>query len=200
MSNYRMNTWEDIMNGRQYVPHVFEIGKRFPVERYCVLGDHYHAVPTETSFDVVVSISDLTQDEITSFADLELTVDLFEFEDVPFIVLNFSDALKIEVSMNVLKIKAEYREYWLNEPNNTVHLYLLEGTDATLQALRTENMPIVEAVKTICANQLTKTIEEVDNVIRVVDSNVHINQMIENSHYRWTHQAPRINCDSIFEI
>lgn len=152
----------------------FVLGEKFPLEGYNSLGDHANIALQESSFDIVISLTGLSDAEIEAIGDDEFDVYVAATDMVPFIVLKFGSTFKVDLTLNILKMKEEFMDSWFKSPNETVRLFLLEGGDGTLKCIRTFRFEHMKDIKYVCRKQLNATKMEIDNHIKSIYNQVNI--------------------------
>ena len=156
----------------------FTIGEVFPWSEYVYPGDHVTPDLNMGGFDVVASFADLTPQEDQAFSTSEIKLSIFEYGNIPFILMNYDDVVRLQFSINIQKMKKGFRETWVrDEKNSLVRVYLLESNDGTLRGIRSFEMKMMTVLKRILSKQLSMTREEIDNRIRYAESLFDVRQM-----------------------
>ena len=158
---------------------VLAIGEKFPWKGYNDLGDHVSVALNEASFDIVISMSNLSEQELSAIGVEQFEVFVAASEVVPFIVLKFGDVFKVDVTINIHKMDELFRELWFNSDNDSVRIFLLEGSNATLKCIRTFSFDQMESIRNVCKKQLTTTKENVDSEIDMIYQQVSLEQIME---------------------
>ena len=168
----------------------FVIGKVFPWKEYVYPGDHITPDINMSGFDVVASFTDLTEKEAQAFSSSEIKVSVFEYLGLPFIIFNYDDVVRLQFSINIQKMKDWARETWVNDKENGfVCVFLLESNDGTLKGIRHFELKMMPVLKRIISTQLQMTREDIDGLIRVVESQFDVPQMEVMAQY--TEIVPR---------
>lgn len=142
----------------------FQVGKRFPLEKYIGLGDLTISVFNTASFDIVVSFVDPSPEEIELFRKGELEIGFFNYKDIPFIYLDFRK-YSVDVSLNINKLNEKDMDAWLNAEGNTIHLYLIDGNMGILKAQRMLGLNFMEDIRDTLEKQTELTQKETDALI-----------------------------------
>ena len=158
---------------------VYEIGEKFPMEGYNSLGDHISVALNSSSFDVVISLTGLSEQEIKAIEDDEFEVYIAATKLVPFIILKFGDVFKTDMTINIKKMNPNILNIWFESNVDTVNIFLLEGNDATLQCIRPFKFEHMDILKSICKKQLKNTMEEIDSHINAVYQEYSIDEIIQ---------------------
>ena len=148
----------------------YEIGERFPHEKYLNRGEIMAALPVGQFFDALCCISKPTSKEIATFKQGKLTVSLFERYNVPFIIFDFGGGFSFDVSLDATKVVKEAPD-WMTEPANAVNMFLVDANAGILKAMRTIGLPkmFCEKLRDIITKQLTRESEtSVDSDIRAI--------------------------------
>lgn len=157
----------------------YVLGEKFPLEGYNQLGDHISVALNENSFDVVISLSDLSEQEERAIGDKEFEVFVIAVNYIPFIIMKFGDVFKADMTINVQKTNPDFQNIWFNSDIETVKIFLLEGNDATLKCIRTITFENMDFVKSICKKQLKLSKTDIDEYINYVYQQVSIEQMMQ---------------------
>ena len=158
---------------------VYEIGEKFPMEGYNSLGDHISVALNSSSFDVVISLTGLSEQEIKAIEDDEFEVYIAATKLVPFIILKFGDVFKTDMTINIKKMNPNILNIWFESNVDTVNIFLLEGNDATLQCIRPFKFEHMDILKSICKKQLKNTMEEIDSHINAVYQDYSIDEIMQ---------------------
>lgn len=143
---------------------IFEVGKPFPWKKYIGLGDTTVAVFNNASFDVVISLVEPTPEEIKLFRKGNLKTGLFNYKNVPFLYLDFSN-YSVDVSLNINKLNDVEIDDWLNADANVINLFLIDGNTGILHAQRTISINFMEDIRDILEVQTQLNKEETDLLI-----------------------------------
>lgn len=143
----------------------YRVGEKFPLKNYVDRGEITVAVVNDVLFDIVVSLGGITAEEKKAFRKGPVTLSLFRYKDVPFIVVDFGKGFSFNVSINVTKLTEEQQAQWFNEPGNIVNLFLINAHTGVLEAMRTFGINFAEELKDICEVQSEHTPAYVQNII-----------------------------------
>ena len=160
---------------------VYEIGEKFPMEGYNSLGDHISVALNSSSFDVVISLTGLSEQEKKAIKDDEFEVYIAATKLVPFIILKFGDVFKTDMTINIKKMNPNILNIWFESNVDTVNIFLLEGNDATLQCIRPFKFEHMDILKSICKKQLKNTMEEIDSHINAVYQEYSIDEIMQDA-------------------
>lgn len=161
----------------------FAIGEPFSWKEYAYRGDHINPVLNEEGFDVVVSLTNINQDEYNAFCNADVTIALYKSELAPLFAISFEGKLYVDFSLNILKMKEIYRKLWMSSKENeaAIRLFLLEGETSKLRAIRYLVFDDMQYLRKICMPQVGKSIREVDNAIKDVTNLFGIMDIIRNA-------------------
>ena len=172
----------------------FTLGEPFPKGFQIVPGDYSRAMMSEESFDIVISLSDLTKEEKTAILNGVIHVALYFYGCVPFVVLNFGGIFKCDVSLNVMKMRSTWlRAGWCQSDSTTVRLFLLEGTSTVVRGIRFVEMQGMDMIREAGEEQLSYSVEEVDEVIQNAMATVSLERMIDEADVRFDMDAPDVS-------
>ena len=174
-------SWEAILGG------IIEVvlGEPFPMKQYVQPGDFTRAFFTASSFNVIISLTNLTKKEESLIADKEFDIFIVDTDYGPFIVFRFGKELSFDFSLNIQKMNQSSVSIWLNSPDQAVTLYLLEGSDSSVKAIRLVHFEKMREIKESCVHQLNKTKEEIDFIIQMVNTRTSITDLIEEAQFHF---------------
>ena len=161
------------------------IDEKFPLEGYNHLGDHISVALDENSFDVVISLSNLSEQEKIAIAHNEFEIFVVATSFVPFIIIKFGNVFKADMTINIQKMDKDYHNIWFKSDIDTVKIFLLEGNDATLKCIRTFKFENMYFLKEICKKQLQLSKNQIDEYINYIYQNVSIEQMMQFAQVRF---------------
>ncbi len=161
----------------------FVIGEKFPWHEYAYIGDHTTPVLNQKSFDVIVSLCDVTWKEKKALTMIVPTISIFIHKTIPFIILNFDDVILVQFSINIKKLKPEAMDKWLDSDNNFVRCFLLEGNNGTLEASMYFNYNQMGVLKRLLTSQRSLTKGQIDDIIQEGESKYSIYEMIACATY-----------------
>ncbi|KAA6329767.1 hypothetical protein EZS27_021453 [termite gut metagenome] len=131
----------------------YEVGKRFPLEKYLNKGECTVSIMNEAFFDIVVCLSGITSNEKEAFKKGKLTVALFAYKTVPFIVCDFGDGFNFDASIDIIKLTKQQQDKWLNNQGNIISLYLVNAKTGILEAMRIISVNFAEEIRDFCEKQ-----------------------------------------------
>lgn len=169
----------------------YTLGKPFPKSKKAYPGDYSRAMLNEESFDVIISLSNLTDDEKTAILDGPIHVAVYFYGCVPFVVLNFGGIFKCDISLNLKKVKDSLKhELWCKKLYNMVRIFLLEGTSTVLRGIRYFEMQGMDEIRDAGEEQLSYSLEEVDGFIQSAMTRVPQQTMIDQADVRFDVDEP----------
>ncbi len=157
----------------------FILGEVFPWKDYAHPGDFVVPVLNEKSFDLVVSLPNCTAQEIDAVAHEDVSIYVMETELAPLMLFQFGTQLRVDSSLNILKMKKSYRTLWLDDKSSPQHIrvFLLEGTDATLLAIRLLSFDGIDYVKSLCVPQTRYLKEDIDAYLLSIQQQYNLNDI-----------------------
>jgi len=155
----------------------YEIGKKFPHDKYLNRGELTIAILNENFFDVFISLYSLTTDEIKAFKSGNLKVYLFTKDNIPFIL--FSNKFSFDISIDLTKLNEQQQKNWLSNKANTINLFLVNAENNTIAAMRMIAIDFATDIRDICAKQIT--MQNIDFKIQQILHLISINEMIEKA-------------------
>ncbi len=153
-----------------FLPACYEIDKPFPEQQYVSIGQEgSRAILNDEGFDVVISLSDITNEEIKSFVENEIYLSIRNVMGIPFVVLNFGNVFRVDFTLNIKKMEEGAITPWLNNRNEAydIKLFLVEASNTNLTAIRRIPFDGMNYIREVCENQVHSTKEDVDSVIRM---------------------------------
>lgn len=139
----------------------YSLGRPFPDERYISLQDSVVSRITPHSFDVIVTLDNLTFEERKAMVCGKFHVSIFVHKQIPHIVLDFG-GYKCNVSINIQKINSVDKQDWVYDEETTVTLYLLEPVTGNIINFRMLNFPLMTELRYLLRLQLPLTKEAID--------------------------------------
>lgn len=159
-----------------------ELGCKLPWPQYHKTGDYSTVMIVPKGISIIISLTNLSEQEIKAIGDDAFDMYLCPIECIPFLVLKFGDVFKTDLTINVMKVYTEQQlADWLNCNEKTIELYLLEGSDATLKCIRYFDYPHMDMVRKICKHQQNYTAVNIDNTIQYVYEKISVDGLIANS-------------------
>ena len=165
---------------------VVALGEPFPWKQYIQPGDFTSAILTSAGFDVVISLTDLSEDEEYAITDEAFDVYLIDTDYGPFMVFQFGQNLRFDFSLNIHKMNEAEIPAWLQNPEETIKIYVLEGSNSVVKAIRFVPFKMMYDLKVSCMRQMDKGKEEVDAFIHKVYAQYSITDLIQNAQYHFT--------------
>lgn len=147
----------------------FEVGQMFPIEKYVGRGELVVGAFNEASFDVIISLFDVTSQEINVFRKGEMEIGLFEYKNVPFLYLDFRD-FSFDFALNINKLSEKDIDTWLNMESNLVNLYMIDSESGILKGQRMISISFLEDIRDVLAKETELTVSEVETIISEVNS------------------------------
>lgn len=150
----------------------YEVGTRFPHEKYLGHGEITVAILNENLFDVLVCFNGVTTEEVKAFRKGKLEVSLYEQSNIPFVVFDLGNGFSFDVSLNILLLTDEQQDAWLNAQANVINLYLVDAGTGNLLAMRMLgiDMRIIGKIRDICELQTEMEVKQVEAKISSIVS------------------------------
>ncbi len=169
------------------------LGEKFPLKKYIQSGDFSTVMLTASGFDVIISLTDITEQEKYAIADEAFDIYILDTDFGPFMVFKFGETFKCDLSINILKMKQEYLSDWLKNPEETIHIYVLESNNSIVKAVRFVPFAKMYDLKVSCMRQLSKDKANVDAFIQNVYARYSIPDLIRSAQYHFTVPATEIS-------
>jgi len=159
----------------------YEVGQRFPNEKYLDRGEITVALINEKFFDVIVCISGITSKEAKGFRKGSFEISLFEKHNIPFVIFDFGEGFSFDVSLDIHKLTDEQTDKWLNEQGNVLNMFLIDATTGNLAAMRMVGVSssLEGSIRDICELQSEMRAEEVEQKLNGILSVVSTKEMIK---------------------
>ena len=160
----------------------YEVGTKFPHEKYLGHGEITVAILNENLFDVLVCLHSVSGDEIKAFRKGRLEVSLYVNSDIPFVVFDLGNGFSFDVNINILLLTDEQQDAWLNAQANAVNLFLVDAVTSNLLAMRMIgiDMRIINKIRDTCEAQTEMDTEQVEAKMSSILSIVSTKDMIRN--------------------
>ena len=142
----------------------YAIGKPFPDDRYISPEDCVTTRITPHSFDVIITLNNLTFEERKAIACKKFYVSIFVHKQIPHLVFDFG-AYKFNVSINIQKIHSVNKQDWVYDEETSVTVYLLEPGSGNIINFRILDFPLMTELKYMLRLQLPLPKETIDNRI-----------------------------------
>ena len=162
----------------------FVIGKPFPWPEYAIKNvETIKPVLNTEGFDIVISFANISQQEMNAFCHSNATMSVKNIVGIPFVVLDFDGIMKVDFTLNIMKMNADYRDLWLNikEPAYNIRIFLLEATTTNLMAMRTCPFNDMNYIRQICTPQLSLTKEQIDELIGLHQNIYDANALVQTA-------------------
>lgn len=157
------------------------LGEEFPYKEHIQPGDFTRPILTAEKIDVVISLTNLSDQERDAIGNQPFEIFIQETVLAPMVALRFGNVFTCDFSLNLAKMDKDYVNIWLNSENSTMTIYLLEGLDSTLQCVRYVPFRHMNVLKQFCERQLQSTPHEIDNWISMCNSRYSSHDIIANA-------------------
>lgn len=164
----------------------YEVGKRFPHEKYLGIGEITVAVLNTAFFDVLCVLGGITSDEKKDWRKGNLGIYLYEQSNIPFICFAFEN-WNFDVSINIGKISEDQVDDWLNSESNLINLFLVDATTGNIEALRMISIPqkLAERIRDICEKQTENSNSETERILNATLAGISTQFMIKNAEIKY---------------
>ena len=164
----------------------YEVGKRFPHEKYLGTGEVTVAVLNTAFFDVVCVLGGITSDERKDWRKGKLAIYLYEQSNIPFICFAFEN-WNFDVSINIGKISEDQVDEWLNSESNLINLFLVDATTGNIEAMRMISIPqkLAERIRDICEKQTENSNSETERILNATLAGISTQFMIKNAEIKF---------------
>ena len=139
----------------------FSLGQPFPEKRYISSGDCIVPRITPHSFDIIITLDNLTFEERKAITCNKFHVSLFVHKQIPHIVFDFG-IYKFNITLNIQKISSVNRQDWVYDEETTVKLYLLEPNTGNIINFRLFEFPLMKELKYLLRLQFPLSKETID--------------------------------------
>lgn len=158
----------------------YSIGKPFPEERYISASDCVMPRITPHSFDVVITLKNISIEERRAIANDCFSVSIFVFKQIPYIVFDFG-VYKCNIAINIKKIRQVPAEQWIKEQEETIILYLLEECTGNIMDIRFCKFPLMVELKYLLKLKFAMNKESIDSRIAEGESMYSVQDMLNYS-------------------
>lgn len=142
----------------------YTIGQPFPDKHYISPGDCVVSRITPHSFDIVMTLTNITPEEKKAIISDKFYVSLFIHKQIPHIVFDFG-VYKCNVAINIQKIRQVPINDWLKDEEDSIILYLLEEETGKILGMRICKFPLMTELKYLSRLQKGLTKEVIDTRI-----------------------------------
>lgn len=139
----------------------YSLGQSFPDERYISSEDNVVTRITPHSFDVIVTLNNLTYNERKAMVCDKFYVSIFVHKQIPHIVFDFGN-YKFNVSINIQKINSVNKQDWVYDEETTITLYLLEPVSGNIINFRMLKFPLMTELKYLLRLQFVHSKDTID--------------------------------------
>lgn len=140
----------------------YSLSRPFPDERYISSVDCVVPRLMTHSFDVIITLENLTFEERKAMICDKFYVSIFVHKQIPHIVFDFG-IYKFSVSINIQKINSVGKQDWVYDQEDTVTLYLLEPVSGNIVNFRMFKFPLMSELKYLLRLQLVHSKETIDS-------------------------------------
>lgn len=160
----------------------YEVGTRFPHEKYLKHGEIILSMLNTSFFDVLCVLNGISPEEKKDWRKGKLSVYLYEQSNIPFICFAFEN-WNFDVNINIGKVDEDKIDDWLNGEANIINLFLVEATTGKLEAMRMISIPVTmaERIRDICENQSEYSSDKIDLMIQATLAGISTQFMIKNA-------------------
>lgn len=144
-----------------FVFQSYSLGKPFPDEKYISSEDCVVPRIAPHSFDVIVTLENLTHEERKAMVCDKFHVSIFVHKQIPHIVFDFG-VYKFNITLNIQKINSVDKQEWVYDEEDTVTLYLLEPVSGNIVNFRLLKFPLMSELKYLLRIQLAHSKETID--------------------------------------
>lgn len=139
----------------------YSIGQPYPDQRY--ISSEYRVVTriTPHSFDVIVTLNNLTFEERKAIVCDKFHVSIFVHKQIPHIIFDFG-VYKFNVSINIQKINSVNKQDWVYDEETTITLYLLEPVSGNIINFRMLKFPLMTELKYLLRLQFVHSKDAID--------------------------------------
>ncbi len=161
----------------------YQVGQPFPDTRYNTGAEGGTVRFNESSFDVLIVLRGLSNEELNAFKSGNLRYGLFCKNSIPFLVVDVDSQFNFEASFNIRKLEAAKLQPWLQSGAGLITFVLIEQRGFTIAALKAVSLPsdISKKLTTSLTEQLAtyQTKDEVDRQITRIMNQYSTEQMFK---------------------
>jgi len=158
---------------------VYQVGKLFPIEKYCTGQEQHVAIVTNSFFNVLISLKHIRKREKDMFMNGRLTAYLFEQKEIPFLVLDFGEGFSIDLSIDASMFDGEFREGWMASDANVITLFLVEASTGVLEAMRMIAVGFADELREICSRHAGR--KDIERQVRLIHTAFSTREMMEHA-------------------
>ncbi len=158
----------------------YSLGEPFPEKRFISDRDGISVRITPQSFDIVMTLTNITSDERSAIVSEKFYASLFVFKQIPQIVFDFG-VYKCNVTINIQKINSTTLNHWLESDEETIILYLLEEVTGKIMNIRFCPFPLMKELKYLLRLQIPLSKEAIDSRIHEGESLYSVQDMLNYS-------------------
>lgn len=157
----------------------YEVGKKFPHDKYLGRGEITVAIVNEAFVDVLVCLSGITSEEKKTFRKGMLTVGFFEYKETPFVVFDLGSGFNFDVSIDITRLSVEQQNCWLNQDANVINMYLVNSETGNLEAMRMIGVNFQDEIRDTLERQtaLTNVQAQINEAIQLIDTKTMLNNL-----------------------
>jgi hypothetical protein len=159
---------------------IYGLGEPFPDEKYISSNDSAIVRITPHSFDVVMTLTGLTESERKAIVCNKFNVSIFVHKQVPTIIFDFKE-YKCECTINIQKIRSVSIDEWIADVEDTIVLYLLEEVTGKIINMRFIKFPLMKQLKYLLSLQFMLSRETIDSRYEEAEQLYSIPEMINYS-------------------
>ena len=161
------------------IMEAYRVGQLFPLEQYCTGREMNIAIPTESFFHLLMSLKKISSKEKRLFTTGKITAYLFEQRDIPFLIVDFGEEFRFDISFDTSKFDDETRRIWMASETNAIAIFLVEATTGILEGMLLIGIGFAPQLREICARQKGQT--GIEERIRLIHSAFTTNDMIRHA-------------------
>ncbi len=158
----------------------YSLGEPFPEKRFISDRDRISVRVTPQSFDIVMTLTNITSEERNAIVSEKFHASLFVFKQIPQIVFDFG-VYKGNVTINIQKIHSINVKQWLGSDEDTITIYLLEEVTGKIINIRFCRFPLMKELKYLLRLQIPLSKEAIDSRIHEGESLYSVPDMLNYS-------------------
>ena len=165
----------------------FEVGQPFPLHNHARGIEETRISFNESFFDIFFYLKRAGTEDIKTFRKGPLKYGVFESQNIPFFILELGSNWTVDTSLNILKVKEDKIEQWLNSEANAITMYCIDADTNIILGMRLIGIlpTVAEKIRDVLDEQLnmynTRTANEVEAVINKILDNFTTEQMISRT-------------------
>ncbi|MBD5337649.1 MAG: hypothetical protein HDR98_00820 [Bacteroides sp.] len=177
----------------------YSLGQSFPDKHYISSRDCVKPRTTPHSFEIIMTLSNLSREEKKAIISDKFYVSLFVYKQIPYVVFDFN-IYKCNVAINIQKIRQVPMNEWLKAEEESIVIYLLEEVSGRILGIRLCKFPLMTELKYLLCLQKRLSREVIDNRISEGESINTVQDMLNYSIFYGVVSESGVILDETMEV